>query len=107
MRGGRDALWRDEDLAEDFLDKVKDFISANNKNPFFIYYALHQPHVPQIFNPRFVGCKWAWTSGDVIAELDWCVGNWSVIWMPKALLEDTIIIFSSDNGPVLDDALFG
>ena len=103
MRGGRDALWRDEDLAEDFLDKVKDFISANNKNPFFIYYALHQPHVPRVPNPRFVGASGLGSRGDVIAELDWCVGELVSHLDAEGLLEDTIIIFSSDNGPVLDD----
>jgi arylsulfatase A-like enzyme len=103
MRGGRDALWRDEDLTEDFLHRVKGFISANNKNPFFIYYALHQPHVPRVPNPRFVGASGLGPRGDVIAELDWCVGELVSHLETEGLLEDTIIIFSSDNGPVLDD----
>lgn len=103
MRGGKSAVWRDEDLAETFLGEVKSFVSANKENPFFVYYALHQPHVPRVPNPKFVGVSGLGPRGDVIAELDYCVGELVKHLEQEELLNDTIIIFSSDNGPVLDD----
>ncbi len=103
MRGGKKAVWKDEDLAEDFLNELKNFITSNKNNPFFVYYALHQPHVPRVPNPRFAGTSNLGPRGDVIVELDWCVGGLRKHMEEEGLLEDTIIIFTSDNGPVLDD----
>ncbi|MFI3205954.1 MAG: sulfatase-like hydrolase/transferase [Clostridia bacterium] len=106
MRGGKKATWKDEDLAETFLGKLKGFIDDNAEKPFFAFYALHQPHVPRIPNPKFVGSTNLGPRGDVIAELDWCVGELRSHLEAKGLLEDTIIIFSSDNGPVLNDGYY-
>ena len=103
MRGGKAALWRDEDLAETFLSHAKAFVTENKDKPFFLYYALHQPHVPRLPSPRFVGATGLGPRGDVIAEMDWCVGEFMNCLAENGLLEDTIVIFSSDNGPVLDD----
>lgn len=103
MRGGKNALWKDEDLADTFLSKAKEFISDSNDKPFFLYYAFHQPHVPRVPNPRFVGATKLGPRGDVIAEMDWCIGQLLGFLEENQLREDTIIIFSSDNGPVLDD----
>ena len=55
MRGGEAALWVDEDMADVFLDKAVSFVEKNKDNPFFLYYAFHQPHVPRLPHPRFVG----------------------------------------------------
>ena len=103
MRGGRSALWRDEDLAETFLEKAKTFVTENRDRPFFLYYALHQPHVPRLPSARFAGSTALGPRGDVIAEMDWCVGQIMDCLKENNLIEDTIVIFSSDNGPVLDD----
>lgn len=103
MRGGRAALWRDEDLAGTFLDRAKTFVLENRDRPFFLYYALHQPHVPRLPSKRFEGATGLGPRGDVIAEMDWCVGELMNTLRENGLLEDTIVIFSSDNGPVLDD----
>lgn len=103
MRGGKSALWRDEDLAETFLERAKTFVTENKDRPFFLYYALHQPHVPRLPSPRFEGVTGLGPRGDVIAEMDWCVGELMASLRENGLLEDTIVIFSSDNGPVLDD----
>nr|WP_217175609.1 arylsulfatase [Coraliomargarita akajimensis] len=102
-RGGNAAQWDDETMSEVFLDKAKEFISSNQEQPFFLYYALHQPHVPRIPSPRFKGATEQGPRGDVIAELDWCVGEILGHVKRLGLDEDTIIVFSSDNGPVLDD----
>ncbi len=103
MRGGKSALWKDEELAESFLNKAKAFVAENRDHPFFLYYALHQPHVPRLPSPRFAGTTGLGARGDVIAEMDWCVGEIMDTLRENGLLENTIVIFSSDNGPVLDD----
>ncbi len=105
MRGGQKALWRDEDLAETFLKRALDFIAESQKEerPFFLYYALHQPHVPRVPSERFRGVSKLGPRGDVIAEMDWCVGELMDRLDNLGIREETIIIFSSDNGPVLDD----
>lgn len=103
MRGGKSALWDDETMAGVFLDKAREFVSSNKDKPFFLYYALHQPHVPRIPGPRFAGTTELGPRGDVIAELDWCVGELLKTLEELGLRENTLVIFSSDNGPVLDD----
>ncbi len=102
MRGGKAAIWKDEDLAETFLGELTNFID-NSEDPFFAFYSLHQPHVPRLPNEKFAGKSKLGSRGDVILELDWCVGELTKHLESKGILEDTIIIFSSDNGPVLDD----
>ncbi|MFP4355943.1 MAG: sulfatase family protein [Phycisphaerae bacterium] len=103
MAGGAAAIWDDETMAETFLDKARQFVSDNKQNPFFLYYALHQPHVPRIASKRFAGSTDLGPRGDVIAELDWCVGQFLDHLESEGLAENTLVIFSSDNGPVLDD----
>ncbi|WP_221773416.1 sulfatase family protein [Ruficoccus amylovorans] len=102
-RGGKSAQWDDETMAEVFLERAKGFISRSKEQPFFLYYALHQPHVPRIPSPRFRGATALGPRGDVIAELDWCVGQLLEHLRAEGLDEDTLVIFSSDNGPILDD----
>lgn len=103
MTGGKTACWKDEDMADYFVEKVSDFIHANKKSPFFLYYGLHQPHVPRVPHPRFAGSTSMGPRGDAIIEADWCVGELIECLKKNDLLENTLIIFSSDNGPVLDD----
>jgi arylsulfatase A-like enzyme len=103
MRGGKAALWDDETMSDVFAKKACSFIEANKEDPFFLFYALHQPHVPRIPNPRFVGSTKLGPRGDVIVELDWCVGEILKAVEQQGLKENTMIIFSSDNGPVLND----
>lgn len=106
MNGGKSALWDDETMCDVFVDKAKTFVDEAQEEPFFLYYALHQPHVPRIPAPRFVGTTPHGPRGDVIVELDWCVGQLTNHLEEKGLLDNTIIIFSSDNGPVLNDGYF-
>jgi len=103
MRGGKAAIWNDEQMADDFVNRAVSFVTEHKDRPFFLYHALHQPHVPRIPGPRFAGKTGLGRRGDVIAELDWCVGRILKALDDLALAEDTIVIFSSDNGPVLDD----
>ncbi len=103
MRGGTSALWTDEDMADVFAKKATDFVKANQDQPFFLFYAFHQPHVPRLPNARFAGTTGLGPRGDAIAEMDSCVGNMLETLDELGLSEDTIVIFSSDNGPVLED----
>lgn len=103
MKGGKSALWVDEDMADTFLDKATGFVKENQEHPFFLYYALHQPHVPRVPHPRFAGKSSLGPRGDVILEADWCVGEFLKTLDSLGLAENTIVIFSSDNGPILDD----
>lgn len=103
MRGGQSAIWDDETMGEVFADKAIEFIEQNQDQPFFLYYALHQPHVPRIPNPRFRGATPHGVRGDVIVEMDWCIGQVLDKLEELQLADNTIVIFSSDNGPVLND----
>jgi arylsulfatase A-like enzyme len=110
MKGGKNALWVDENMADDFLAKAKSFISESiaeeSKSPFFLYYALHEPHVPRVPHERFVGKSGMGPRGDAILEADWCVGQIMEHLEKEGILENTLVVFSSDNGSVLNDGYY-
>lgn len=106
QKGGKSATWVDEDMADDFLKRAQEYIRKQKDNPFFLYYALQQPHVPRTPHPRFEGSSGMGPRGDVIVEADWCVGELLKTLEEEGLLENTLIIFSSDNGPVLNDGYY-
>ncbi len=103
MRGGKHALFIDEEMSDLFLEKAINFTNNNTEQPFFLFYALHQPHVPRVPNPRFAGKSGLGPRGDAIVEADWATGKYLQALDSLGLAENTIVIFSSDNGPVLDD----
>lgn len=103
QKGGKSAQWVDEDMADVFVGKALSFIEREKKNRFFLYFATHDIHVPRMPNPRFAGKTSMGTRGDVIVEFDWCVGEIVRKLEELKLTEETLIILSSDNGPVLDD----
>jgi len=106
MKGGESAKWRDVDMADHFLLKAQAFIKANKTQPFFLYYAMQQPHVPRTPHPRFVGSSGLGPRGDVIVEADWCVGELVKTLADEGVLDNTLIVFTSDNGPVLNDGYY-
>ncbi|MDY7395805.1 arylsulfatase [Aureibaculum sp. 2210JD6-5] len=103
MRGGKSALFTDENMGDDFLKESVKFINNHKDKPFFLFYSLHQPHVPRVPHPRFAGKSGLGPRGDVILEADWAVGQFLDELDKLGLSQNTIVIFSSDNGPVLDD----
>lgn len=103
MKGGEAAKWKDEDMADHFLKEAQNYVKAHKKEPFFLFYAMQQPHVPRTPNERFIGASGMGPRGDVIVEADWCVGEFVKTLEENGLLENTLIIFTSDNGPVLND----
>lgn len=106
MKGGDAAKWSDVDMADHFLEKSQKFIQQHTDKPFFLFYALQQPHVPRTPHPRFVGSSGMGPRGDVIVEADWCIGQLVATLKEEGLLENTLIILSSDNGPVLNDGYY-
>ena len=103
MVGGNDIRWVDEEMADVFLGETRDFISKSSDKPFFLFYSAHQPHVPRAPNKRFVGATPHGPRGDAIVEFDWCVGQIVEAIEKSGKLDNTLIVVTSDNGPVLDD----
>jgi arylsulfatase A-like enzyme len=103
MKGGKAALWKDEDMADVFTGQAVRFIEENKDRPFFLYFALHDPHVPRVPHPRFVGKSGLGPRGDAIVQADWCAGEVISALDRLKLSEKTLVIFTSDNGPVVDD----
>lgn len=106
MKGGEAAKWSDVDMADHFLKEAKSYVTEHKNEPFFLYYALQQPHVPRTPHPRFVGKSGMGPRGDVILEADWIIGEFIKTLEEEKLLENTLIVFTSDNGPVLNDGYF-
>ncbi len=103
MSGGNKARWTDEEMPLTFLAKAKDFINENKAKPFFLFYTLTEPHVPRMPSTMFKGKSGLGYRGDAILQLDWSVGEIMQQLKLLGIADNTIIIFSSDNGPVLDD----
>lgn len=103
MTGGRAALWKDEEMADVFSRQAVAFIERQKNQPFFLYFATHDPHVPRVPHPRFVGKTTMGPRGDALVQMDWSVGEILDALDRLKLANDTIVIFTSDNGPVVDD----
>ncbi|MCA8967774.1 MAG: sulfatase-like hydrolase/transferase, partial [Planctomycetes bacterium] len=103
MTGGGNALWVDEDMADVFVTRAKKFLRDHAKRPFCLYFATHDIHVPRVPNRRFVGKTAMGPRGDAIVQLDWCVGELLDELDALHLAENTLVIFTSDNGPVVND----
>jgi arylsulfatase A-like enzyme len=106
MKGGEQAKWSDIDMADEFLNQAKKYVDTVKENPFFLFYTLQQPHVPRTPHPRFEGTSGMGPRGDAIVEADWCIGELYKHLKKSNLLENTILILSSDNGPVLNDGYY-
>jgi arylsulfatase A-like enzyme len=103
MTGGKSALWIDEDIADVITGKAVKFIESNKDRPFFLYFSTHDIHVPRVPHPRFSGKSGMGPRGDAILEFDWSVGEIMKTIDNLKLSKNTIIIVTSDNGPVVDD----
>ncbi len=101
--GGKAALWDDENLSTVIAQKSCDFIAEHKSEPFFLEVSTHNIHVPRVPNPRFVGMSDCGPRGDTVAELDWIVGEVVAKLDALGLSDNTIVIFTSDNGGVLDN----
>lgn len=103
MQGGKQAEWVDEDFSEVFTAKADEFISTNKNAPFFVYFSFHDIHVPRLPHKRFVGATDMGPRGDAIAQMDWMTGQVVKSLKDNGVLDNTIIIFTSDNGGIAHD----
>ena len=103
MRGGGKALWRDEDIADSITQHALRFIEENRESPFFLYLATNDVHVPRFPHQRFRGKSTMGLRGDAIVQFDWTVSQVVAQLERLGLRENTLIILTSDNGPVVDD----
>lgn len=103
MKGGKSALWIDENIADSITAKALNFIETNKNHPFFLYFGTQDVHVPRVPHQRFVGKNGMGPRGDALLEFDWTVGQVMAKLKELNLDENTMIILSSDNGPVIDD----
>jgi arylsulfatase A-like enzyme len=103
MTGGKAALWIDENISDVITVKAVKFIEDNKDKPFFLYFSTHDIHVPRVPNQRFTGKSGMGPRGDAILEFDWSVGEIMKTIENLKLSRKSIIIVTSDNGPVVDD----
>lgn len=103
MKGGGKALWKDEEIADEIVSKSVQFIEKNSDQPFFLYVGTNDVHVPRFPHPRFVGKSGMGYRGDAILQFDYTVGKILEALDKQGLRENTLIVLSSDNGPVVDD----
>lgn len=105
MKGGKSALWRDEDIQDSIIAHAIRFIEdkAKKNSNFFLYLATNDIHVPRVPNERFVGKSGMGPRGDALLEFDWGVGEVMKALKRLGLDDNTIVVLSSDNGPVIDD----
>ena len=101
--GGHAARFRDEDLADEWVKQSNAWIEKNKDGPFFLFFASHDLHVPRIPHERFQGKSETGLRGDSIVQLDWCVGELRKTLDRLGIADNTLIVFCSDNGPVMDD----
>jgi arylsulfatase A-like enzyme len=103
MTGGKAALWKDEEMGDVFTRRAVAFVEQHRARPFFLYFSLHEPHVPRAPHPRFAGATTMGPRGDAIAQLDWSVGELLSTLDRLNLTRNTLVLFTSDNGAVIDD----
>src|SRR5207253_2260012 len=84
-----------------YTERAVKFIEKNKDRPFFLYVAHSMPHVPLHVSERFKGKSKEGLYGDVIMEIDWSVGEILAALKKHRLDEQTLVLFTSDNGPWL------
>jgi len=88
-------------ITKTYTKEAQKFITKNKDNSFFLYIAHSMPHVPLYASEEFIGTSKRGLYGDVVQELDWSVGQILKSLREHGILENTLVIFSSDNGPWL------
>lgn len=92
--------WKFEDVLPTLARRAADYIEQlDHRQPFFVYLALTSPHSPVVPTSEFVGRSSAGTYGDYVVETDWAVGEILSALERRDIVEDTLVIFTSDNGP--------
>lgn len=103
MKGGGKALWKDENIADSIASHAIGFIRRHADEPFFMYFCTNDVHVPRFPHQRFRGATNMGVRGDAIAQFDWTVGALVSELERLGIADNTLIVLTSDNGPVVDD----
>ncbi|MFT5466953.1 MAG: arylsulfatase A [Verrucomicrobiales bacterium] len=90
-----------KDLTVRYTERAVDFIERSKEKPFFLYVAHSQPHVPLYVSDKFAGKSENGVFGDVISEIDWSMGQILAKLKAEGLDDNTLVIFTCDNGPWL------
>ncbi|MEO7796596.1 MAG: sulfatase [Opitutaceae bacterium] len=98
---------RQTTLTQRYTAKAVQFIKDHDHQPFFLYFAHTFPHVPLFASPAFKGRSLRGIYGDTVEELDWSVGQVMAALKEAGLAENTLVVFTSDNGPWLTQGLQG
>lgn len=101
--GGEKARFRDEDLADEWVRRSVAWMERHREEPFFLFFASHDPHVPRMPHERFQGATPHGYRTDSIVQFDWCVGELMAALERLGLADETLVVLCSDNGPVMDD----
>ena len=94
-------------ITQRYTEKAVEFIEINKSQPFFLYLAHSMPHIPLFASKEFLGKSKASLYVDVIEEIDWSVGQVIDALKRNNLEENTLVVFSSDNGPWLRFKMHG
>jgi len=103
MKGGTSAEWVDEDFYQVFTNQANDFIAEKKNEPFFLFFSFHDIHEPHTPNQRFQGKSSMGLRGDAIVQMDYITGQVINQLKKQGVFDNTLIIFTSDNGAVLTD----
>ncbi len=106
MAGGKSARFKDEQLTSTVVQKSVRFLEQHAGQPFFLYVGLFEPHVPRVAELPFADKSELGVRGDVIQQMDAAAGEILQALDRLRLTENTLVIFTSDNGPVLFDGYF-
>ena len=101
--GGKSARFIDEELPDTVVAKSSAFIAAHKDQPFFLHIGLFEPHVPRTVKPEFAGACGSGLRGDVIQQADWQIGRVLAGLDEAGVTDNTLVVLTSDNGPVLFD----
>ena len=99
--------WKLEDMVPEFVRRARAYIAEAGSDPFFLYLPLTSPHTPIVPNQDFIGRSGAGLYGDFVCEVDWVVGEIMAALDEQGLADDTLLIFTSDNGPECSPAAAG
>lgn len=103
MAGGKAARWKDEDIADTLTSRAVNFIERSKSQSFFLYFSTHDIHVPRVPNQRYRGKSGCGVRGDVVEQFDGSVGQIMDTLDRLKLSDNTLVLITSDNGPVVDD----
>lgn len=106
MKGGQSARFKDEELTTTVVRQSIAYLERQKAGAFFLSIGLFEPHVPRVAEPPFVRTSETGVRGDVIQQLDWATGEIMRTLDRLGLADHTLVIFTSDNGPVLFDGYF-